>query len=86
MNHNMDAKQACAIRVVELADELRLAESIRDQASARVRSLMDQLFRAKRDLVATAYDTSFVVVVGDRAVVVTTAVAQGVLIQPVHQA
>lgn len=84
MNHNMDAKQACAIRVVELADELRLAELIRDQAGARVRSLMDQLFRAKRDLVDTAYDTSFVV--GDRVVVVTTAVAHGVLIQPVHQA
>lgn len=84
MNANMDAKQACAIRVVELADELRLAESIRDQANARVRLIVDQLFKAKQALVNCAYDTSFVV--GDRVVVVTTSVAHGVLIQPVHQA
>lgn len=84
MNHNMDAKQARAIRVVELADELRIAENIRNEAVSRVNQLQVELFKAKQALANSTYGTSFVV--GDRVVVVTTAVANGVLIQPVHQA
>lgn len=84
MSANMDAKQACAIRVVELADELRVAGSIRDEADKRMNQLQVELFKAKQALVNCAYGTSFVI--GDRVVVVTTAVANGVLIQPVHQA
>lgn len=84
MNNNMDAKQARAIRVVELADELRIAENIRNEAVSRVNQLQVELFKAKQALTNSTYGTSFVV--GDRVVVVTTAVAHGVLIQPVHQA
>lgn len=80
----MDAKQARAIRVVELADELRLAELIREEADKRADQLKGELFRAKQALTNCAYDTSFIV--GDRVVIVTTAVAYGVIIQPVHQA
>lgn len=68
-----------ACNVLRCHVALEIAEAKLAEAKKAVDEASDELFKAKQMLISLAYDKSFVV--GGYAVIVTTAVAHGVLIQ-----